>query len=277
MLFRIIALDIDGTLTNSRKTISLRTKSKLITFQKNGGRIVLASGRPTMGVAPYAADLRLREFGGYIMPYNGGCIVDCRTGNSLYRNYLSASYIPQICSVIKDYPVGINTYSDGKILVGHKLNKYAELEARINRMPLEYITDFEGTVTEDVPKCLLSGEPEVISELEQVLSRRFQGELGIFRSEPFFLEIVPVSVDKAQSLERLLRAINISTDECIAFGDGFNDITMIRYAGLGVAMDNASDTVKSAADYVTASNDEDGIACLLSEMGRSVFPSLAML
>ncbi len=277
MLFKLIALDIDGTLTNSRKTISARTKSKLIAFQKNGGKIVLASGRPTQGVMPYADALRLKELGGYIMPYNGGCITECSTGNILYRNFLPHSYIPQICSMIKDYPVGINTYKDGKILAGQQINKYTELEARINFMELEFDPNFAESITEDVPKCLLHGEPEVISELEVILSERFGNELGIFKSEPFFLEIVPKTVDKAQSLERLLKTLGFSTDECIAFGDGFNDITMIRYAGLGIAMNNASDTVKREADYVTGSNDEDGIANLLEEMGRSVFPSLAML
>ncbi len=277
MIFRIIALDIDGTLTNSKKNISARTKNKLIAFQKSGGRIVLASGRPTQGVMPYASALRLNEFGGYIMPFNGGCITNCKTGEQLFRNYLPHKYIPDICSIIKDYPVGINTYKGGKIICGQQINKYTELEARINFMPIELIEDFAGNITEDVPKCLLSGEPKVISKLEEILSGRFGSELGIFKSEPFFLEIVPKTVDKAKSLDRLLKALDIPTDESIAFGDGFNDITMIRYAGLGIAMDNASDTVKSAADYVTSSNDDDGIANLLSELGRSVFPSLAML
>ncbi|MBQ9460396.1 MAG: HAD family phosphatase [Clostridia bacterium] len=277
MIFRIIALDIDGTLTNSRKNISARTKNKLIAFQKHGGKVVLASGRPTQGIMPYSAALRLNEFGGYIMPFNGGCIINCKTGEQLYRNYLPHSYIPEICRIIKDYPVGINTYKGKRIICGLQLNKYSELEARINFTPIEFDPDFVGNMTEDVPKCLLSGDPAVISELEVILSERFGSELGIFKSEPFFLEIVPKAVDKAQSLDRLLKALDIPTDESIAFGDGFNDITMIRYAGLGVAMNNASDTVKSAADYVTTSNDEDGIADFLAEMGRSVFPSLAML
>ena len=200
MLFKLIALDIDGTLTNSRKTISARTKSKLIAFQKNGGKIVLASGRPTQGVMPYADALRLKELGGYIMPYNGGCITECSTGNILYRNFLPHSYIPQICSMIKDYPVGINTYKDGKILAGQQINKYTELEARINFMELEFDPNFAESITEDVPKCLLHGEPEVISELEVILSERFGNELGIFKSEPFFLEIVPKTVDKVEIL-----------------------------------------------------------------------------
>lgn len=277
MVFRLIALDIDGTLTNSRKTISEKTRNQLIKYQKNGGTIVLASGRPTPGILPYAATLRLREFGGYILSYNGGNITDCATGRVIYQNRLPLEYLPGIYEVIKDCPVSIGTYRGNTIIAGNKINKYTELNARINNMELCFTEDFVGDVSFDICKCLLHGEPEVISGLEKTLVDKFGGELGIFRSEPFYLEIVPKDTDKAKALERLLKLLSLHRDECIAFGDGFNDISMLRYAGLGVAMSNASDTVKNSADYVAGSNDEDGIAVLLSEMGRAVFPSLAML
>ena len=277
MVFRLIALDIDGTLTNSKKTISEKTREQLIKYQKNGGTIVLASGRPTQGILPYAAALRLKEFGGYILFCNGAGIIECATGNVIYQDKLPLEYIPQIYDMIKDYPVGINTYRGDKILAGNQINKYTEIEARINRMELCFTDSFVEDVNFDISKCLLHGEPEVINELEKILGEKFGKELGIFRSEPFFLEIVPRGIDKASSLGRLLKTLSLHKDQCIAFGDGFNDISMLKYAGLGVAMSNASDTVKNSADYVAGSNDDDGIAVLLSEMGRSVFPSLAMI
>ena len=277
MLFKLISLDIDGTLTNSRKRISPKTRDKLIRFQKNGGIVVLASGRPAEGILPHADTLHLREFGGYILAYNGGLTIDCKTGKVLFRNSFPLSIIPDICSVIKDYPVGINTYKDGTILVGNQINTYTEWEARINGMPLQFTTDFAAAVNFDIVKCLLHGDPAVISELETIFSARFGDQIGVFKSEPYFLELVPKEIDKAASLDKLLHAIGIQTDECIAFGDGFNDISMIRYAGLGIAMSNAAEPVKKAADYITASNDDDGIARMLTHMGRSVFPSLSML
>ncbi len=277
MLFRLISLDIDGTLTDSHKRITSYTRSRLIKFQKNGGVVVLASGRPTEGILPYARILRLREFGGYILAYNGGAVIDCRTGDVLFRNRFPLSLIPAICDIIKDYPVGINTYQDGTILVGNQINDYTKLEARINGLPLQFTEDFPAAVNFPIVKCLLQGEPTVIRELEELLSARFGDRIGVFKSEPYFLEMVPKGIDKAASLDKLLHHIGITTDECIAFGDGFNDISMIRYAGLGIAMSNAAPPVKQAADYITASNDEDGIGRLLTKMGRSVFPSLAML
>lgn len=275
MFFKLIALDIDGTLTNSSKVITAETRQTLLDYQKSGGRVVLASGRPTHGIIPYAEILELERYGGYILSYNGGCIIDCGSGEVVYRNKLPLRYVPEICGIIKDYPVGINTYKGDSIVVGNQINKYTELEARINRMDIEFADDFAGFVDFDITKCLLHGEPEVISELENILSSKYRGELGIFKSEPFFLEIVPDGVDKAKSIDRLMKMLGLRTEECIACGDGFNDITMLEYAGLGVAMSNASSAVKTAADYVTRSNDENGIAYLLCRLSNKEMPCCA--
>lgn len=277
MLFRAIALDIDGTLTNSQKKITSKTRSMLIKFQKNGGKILLASGRPAKGIAPYAHLLRLQEFGGYILAFNGGRVIDCAKNRILFSSSLPLNTLPEICRIIRDYPVGINTYEGDHIIAGQQINRYTELTARINGMEIRFVDNFADYVRFDIPKCLLHGEPDVIAALEKCLVKCLGHELNIFKSEPFFLEIVPRQIDKAQAIDRLLKANHIRQDECIAFGDGFNDISMIRYAGLGVAMSNAAASVREAADYITGSNDEDGIGCLLEQMGRSVFPSLAMI
>ena len=270
MSFKIISLDIDGTLTNSEKKITEMTRKKLFEFQENGGKVILASGRPTMGIKPYADILRLSEYGGYILAFNGGSLIDCKSGKILFEKTLPPHVIPEIYDIIKDYPVGINTYEGECIIAGRQINQYTELEARINGMKIKFVEDFVGYVDFPVNKCLLQGDPEVILQLEKLLSEKYKGQLGIFKSEAFFLEIVPQGIDKAESIDRLLNMLNISTEECIACGDGFNDISMIRYAGLGVAMSNAKEPVKEAADYITLSNDEDGIAHLLMKLHPTV-------
>ena len=270
MSFKIISLDIDGTLTNSEKKITEMTRKKLFEFQENGGKVILASGRPTMGIKPYADILRLSEYGGYILAFNGGSMIDCKSGKILFEKTLPPHVIPEIYDIIKDYPVGINTYEGECIIAGRQINQYTELEARINGMKIKFVEDFVGYVDFPVNKCLLQGDPEVILQLEKLLSEKYKGQLGIFKSEAFFLEIVPQGIDKAESIDRLLNMLNISTEECIDCGDGFNDISMIRYAGLGVAMSNAKEPVKEAADYITLSNDEDGIAHLLMKLHPTV-------
>lgn len=268
MKYRIIALDLDGTLTNSEKIITEKTKKRLIDFQENGGKVILASGRPTMGIVPHAENLCLKEYGGYILAFNGGCVIDCKTDSIMFQQKLPLSVIPEICGIIKDYPVGINTYEGENILVGNNINSYTELEARINGMGIKFVDNFAEYVNFDINKCLLQGDPEIILKLEKILSEKYKDILGIFKSEAFFLEIVPKDVDKALAIDKLLKMIDIKTEECIACGDGFNDISMIRYAGLGVAMSNAKQPVKDAADYITLSNDEDGIAHLLKKVSK---------
>lgn len=266
MSYKIISLDIDGTLTNSEKVITEKTRQHLIEFQENGGKVILASGRPVHGILPHAETLKLKEYGGYILAFNGGCVIDCKTGDILFQQTFPRELLPEICEIIKDYPVGINTYEGSDIIVGNNINRYTELEARINGMGIKYVEDFVGYVRFDINKCLLQGEPEDILKLEKILSEKYRGRLGVFKSEAFFLEIVPEGIDKALSIDRLLKMVGIRTEECIACGDGFNDISMIRYAGLGVAMSNAKEPVKQAADYITLSNDEDGIAHLLKKI-----------
>ena len=268
MKYKIIALDIDGTLTNSKKIITDATKEKIMEFQRSGGKVILASGRPTMGIVPHAEKLELSKYGGYILSFNGGCMIDCKSGEILFQQKLPLNVIPEIMDIIKDYPVGINTYEGENIIAGKTINEYTELEARINGMNIKFVDDFVGYVSFDVNKCLLQGDPSVILELEKILSEKYKGRLSIFKSESFFLEIVPYGIDKAMSIDRLLKMTGIRTEECIACGDGFNDISMIKYAGLGVAMSNAKQPVKDAADYITLSNDQDGIAHLLKKVFR---------
>lgn len=265
MNYKIIALDLDGTLTNSEKVITPKTKAALIKFQEKGGKIILASGRPTMGIYPQAKVLHLDKFGGYILAFNGGRVIDCKTDETMFQTEFPLKYIPEIMEVIKDYPVGINTYEGDKIIVGNNLNDYTKLEAKINAMDIKFVDDFVSYVNFDINKCLLQGEPSEILKLEEILSKKYKGELGIFKSEAFFLEIVPNGIDKAASIDKLLKTIGIKTEECIACGDGFNDVSMIEYAGLGVAMSNAKDGVKAVADFITLSNDEDGIAYVLEK------------
>ena len=111
----------------------------------------------------------------------------------------------------------------------------------------------------EVNKCLMTAPPEIAEKLVVTLNKLYGENLSIYRSEPFFIEIMPKDIDKAKSLDRMMCTVGLTKDNCICCGDGFNDMTMIRYAGIGVAMENAQPAIKEAADFVTDSNDNDGI------------------
>lgn len=268
MKYKIMVLDIDGTLTNSEKEITQKTHNSLIDYQERGGKIVIASGRPTKGVLPYAKKLELEKYGGFVMSFNGGKIINCQSGETVFSANLPLEFLPEICKEVYKTDIGINTYEGDNLIVGNGVNEYTKIESTIIGLDIKEVEDFADYVNFNINKCLLSGNPDEVLELEKILSKSLGDKLGIFRSEPFFLEIVPKGIDKAFSIDRLIKAIGIKTEECIACGDGFNDITMIEYAGLGVGMANANEKLKAVADFITKSNDEDGIAYVVEKFTK---------
>ncbi len=268
MTYDILVLDLDGTLTNSEKKITPPTRKALIEIQQNGKKVVLASGRPTPGIISLAKELRLGDYGSYILSFNGGKIINCATGNTIYNKLLPDSVASTIYDIVKKYDVDLLTYTDKEILSGIKPNQYTELESQINNMPIIRVDDFPKAIDFSVNKLLITGEPSLAEKIEIQLKEKFHSLLNIYRSEPFFLEIMPQNIDKAHSLQKLLNYLGMSADQMICCGDGFNDLTMIEYAGLGVAMENAQPILKKTADYITKSNDEDGVLHVINEFMR---------
>lgn len=260
MKYKMIVLDLDGTLTNSKKEMTTRTRETLLAAERKGLRVVLASGRPTYGITALAEELELKDYGGYILAFNGGRITDCATGDVVFDQPLSPSVVEPLYDAVKSAGMEMLTYQDEVIAATRKANKYVLHEAFINKMPVVEYDDFIHQVRYPINKCLVVGDPAPLHELELRLVESFKGRMDAYRSAGFFLECVPPGIDKARSLARLFEMLSLSKDEVIACGDGYNDQNMIRYAGLGVAMANAPKDVQDTADYITYSNEEDGVA-----------------
>ena len=265
MKYKLLVLDLDGTLTDSQKNITEHTLNALLKAQEQGLKIVLASGRPTYGVAPLADKLRLDKYEGYILSYNGGEIIDWKTGEVMYKNLLDSDIIPYLYKCAKDNNFAIVTYDGKYVLTESPNDPYVLKEALLNVMQIKPVDNFLAAVKHPLAKCLIVGDPERLAVLEKQMYDQLHERMGVFRSEPYFLELVPLGIDKAQSLSVLLKEIGMQREEMIAVGDGFNDLSMIRYAGLGVAMANAQPVAKENADFVTRSNDEDGVAYVVEK------------
>lgn len=268
MEYQILVLDLDGTLTNSNKEITEPTKKALIEIQENGKKVVLASGRPTPGVISLARELNLAKYGSYILSYNGARIIDCRNGQAIYNKTLPCEVIQPIYDIVKKYDMDLITYGENEIYSAFCANKYTMLESRINSLPVIHTDDFVSKIDFPVNKLLGTGDGAVTEKAMEEIKHHFHSQLNIYRSEPFFLEIMPQNIDKAYSLQKLLNSIGLTADSMICCGDGYNDVTMIEYAGLGVAMENAQTIVKERADYITKSNDDDGILHVINEFMR---------
>ena len=269
MRYEMLVLDLDGTLTNSEKKITPPTKEALLEIQEAGKKVVLASGRPTPGITPLAEMLRLADFGSYILAFNGARIINCRTGQIVYDKTVPPSAIPVVYDIVKQFDnIDVITYTDKEIISGIKSNKYDEIEAMITGMPIVEVENFVEYIDFPINKFLVTGNPDLLDEVAEVLKERFHSFLNVYKSQPFFLEVVPQNIDKANSLQKLLNSIGLTADQMICCGDGYNDLSMIEYAGLGVAMANAEPLVKEKADFVTKSNDEDGVLYVIDQFMR---------
>ncbi|WP_155941819.1 Cof-type HAD-IIB family hydrolase [Prevotella sp. AGR2160] len=258
--YKMIVLDLDGTLTNEKKEITPRTLAALMEAQTVGVTVVLASGRPTYGIMPLAKQLKLSKYDGYILAYNGGKITRPKTGEVIFNQSLNPQYVPLLYHAAMDAGMEILTYQGEGIAATKKENKYVLHEAFINKMPVKQYDDFLHQVQYPINKCLIVGDPKPLHELEQKLTMELRGKMEVYRSAGFFLECVPLGIEKSNAIDMLAHTLGIDRSEIIAVGDGYNDKSMIEYAGLGVAMANASTEVQDAADYITYSNEEDGVA-----------------
>lgn len=260
MKYKIIFLDIDGTLTDSRKLITEKTRRTIMKAAENGLIIAVASGRPEPGLAYAAGELEMSDIGGYLLPFNGGIIKNAMTGEVIASDTISRETLETAYKTAKKYGIGIITYKEGDIIAADRTDEYIDIESRINGMPVKLTDNFLETVDFAPVKCLLTGEPDVAAKAEKELAELLAGKANVFRSEPFFVEVVPNGIDKAASIKKLTELLGISREEIISCGDGFNDVSMIKYAGLGVCMANGCDAAKAVADYIAPSNDEDGVA-----------------
>jgi Cof subfamily protein (haloacid dehalogenase superfamily) len=266
MSYLFIALDLDGTLTNARKEITPHTLQTLLRVQEERCvRLILASGRPVYGIAPLADQLQLDRHHGYIMAYNGGQIIDWTSRQVMCQQMLDPEVLPYFYECAKRGGFEILTYDGDAVICEHPENPYVQYECRLNKMPARRVDNFLAAIHDLKPKCLIVGDPEPLARLEQEMAERLRQTNGVYRSEAFFLELVPRGIDKAASLDALLSQLGHTPQELIACGDGYNDLSMIRYAGLGVAMANAKPEVKEAADFVTRSNEEDGVAYAIEQ------------
>ncbi len=258
--YRLLALDLDGTLTNHQKQVSEKNKQYMRLAQQKGVDIILASGRPVIGIENVARALDLYQTGGYILAYNGGQIIDCKTGKSLVERFIPMDYYHDICDVIHHFHAFPLTYNDVGVICEDDEDIYVKKEAYNNSVPIIKVPSLEAVVTKPVVKFMIVGEPAELSKAKEHLEQRYNGLLNLFFSEPYFMEVTPPGIEKASALADLLKILNVPRERLMACGDGLNDIPMLEYAGFSVAMANAYDETKKAADYIAPSNEEDGVA-----------------
>lgn len=267
MKYKLLVLDVDGTLLNDAKEITKRTLSALLKIQQMGVRVVLASGRPSYGLMKVAKTLELGNYGGFILSYNGCQIINAQNGEILFERRINPEMLPYLEKKARKNGFALFTYHDNLILTNNSDDEHVLDEAELNDLVVIEEEEFLTAIDFAPCKCMLVSDDEAaLVALEEHWKKRLSGVLDVFRSEPFFLEVVPCSVDKANTLGALLEHLGVKREEVMAIGDGTCDVAMLQLAGMGVAMGQAPDSVKACADYITASNEEDGVAAAVEKM-----------
>lgn len=275
MKLKAIVLDIDGTLLNSENEISLPTKEKLIEAQKQGIRVILASGRPTNGLLSLADELDMAQYGGVSISYNGASAYHVEKKETIVEQGIAVDVALDIIQHLLQFNVTVMIDVDDYLFTNDaffdiqapvplgRLN-IVEYESRGGNFKVCEVNDFSEVIKKPVKKILVAGNPDVLIEHADAMSQPFEKKTTTAFSAPHFFEFTDLGVDKAKTLEKVLSHEGIQKDEVIAFGDGQNDRTLIEFAGHGVAMGNAINEILEIADEVTKTNDEGGILEVLN-------------
>lgn len=269
-MYRMIVSDLDGTLLNSKNQISPGNLQAVRKLEEKGVEFVAATGRSDVMTKPYIRELPNVNI---VIGCDGAVIRNIKTGEILYENVLS----PQMCKrtfqicreyglqyyvFTKDFLVGDDP-SNERLLIHKKFN---ETVVREDQIPIQFVENLENyTKNHKVYKIVASHQrSEYLDQVAEVIKKRTDGDA--VRSGKRVLAIKAKGVSKAAALKKLAKQRNISMDEIVAFGDEVNDIDMLRVAGLGIAMENADQKVKEAADLVADSNDLDGVGRELEKL-----------
>jgi Cof subfamily protein (haloacid dehalogenase superfamily) len=273
---KAILLDIDGTLTNDQKVITPRTRDALLAAQDDGAVLVLASGRPSMGLTGFADVLRMKDHNGVFVCFNGAKSINYQTNEVYFQQTLSVDQGKRVLEHMHEFDVCPIYDRDAYMYLENAFFTIerdgspwtiAEYEAHNNNYLLCEVANNAAFMDWELNKILVAGQPEYLQKVWKQMAAPFEGELSSMFTAPFYYEFTPLGVDKTRALSETFATLGIDRSEVIAFGDAQNDQSMIEWAGTGVAMGNAVDEVKAVADYVTLSNNDDGIAAALEHFG----------
>lgn len=263
MSIKLIAVDIDGTLLNSKKELTQTTIDALESAAKAGIHVCISTGRPLTECREYTDRLPGMR---YIVTCTGAQVMDLQTGKDIFRKALSADELRMLYRIIRAYGTVPEIFDENNG-IHNRATDIADADFwgifldtvqknHISEEDLDaYVENYQG-ITNKIHMYFreLSHKPRLWEELNRL-------PYEIMESDPCDLEIMPLGIDKGLGLQQLTEYLGLQAEEVMALGDGGNDVGMFRYAGLSIAMKNASETAKAAADRVsTYTNDEDGVA-----------------
>lgn len=262
--YKLLALDMDGTVLNSNNEISERTVNALDDFSNLGGKVIFATGRMPSAVEKYLSKVNADSF---VVSHNGALVQDVLTGELLIKKTVTSEVFEKILDYAKNENVTLH------------LNFFNKVQAPCaTTYTKEYAKDLNIDIDETsifnhdefpVSALLIEKKPklkEFLSDMQEKFKGKFDFVLIPWKEELWFLQFLAPNTSKGDSVIQAAKQFDISPSEIISFGDSYNDIELIQMSGLGIAMGNACQELKDVANDVTLSNDHDGIAIFLERL-----------
>lgn len=254
-MYKLIAIDIDDTLINDDKEVLPSTQTALEQAVAKGVVVTLATGRAYASAKNIARQTGLNV---PIITYQGALIKNLMDEKVLYERFVPKDAAHKLFDYCIEHDLHVQAYIDDKLYAREENQKLIDYST-LNGTPYYIEPDFAKMVAQPTPKMLIIDDPAYLDELSPILRELLGDQVHITKSKPHFLEIMHHEGTKGHALTFLADHFNCDLSETIAIGDSWNDHEMLEAAGLGVAMGNAIDALKEIADYVTLSNNEDGI------------------
>lgn len=261
MTIQLIAIDMDNTLLDSNLTISEENKKAINLAIEKGVKVVLCTGRPTNGAIQATKDLGLYGTDAYLITYHGAVTTDLNTMERVTTHTISPDEIKSLFEL--SHNLGAISYgiNDEAMYTTHEeITDMAKSESNIMKLPIEQYTLNSLNTNKSYDKFMLIDQPENIDYAENSLPQALHEQFTIMRSDQTFLEFINIASDKGTAVAELADKLSIPIDQVMGIGDGGNDFHLIETVGVGVAMENAIPELKEIADYITDSNDNNGVA-----------------
>ncbi|MGY3766371.1 sugar-phosphatase [Vagococcus vulneris] len=266
MSIKLVAIDIDGTLLNSEKKITPEVKAAIKKATDAGVNIVIATGRPTIGIQAIINDLDLKNKHSYSITYNGAVVKNTGTKEIVLKHAMTHDDYIELEYLSRKLGVHFHVQDFNRMYTANRnISPYTINEASITGIPLSYHAPDEMTPEIEIIKTMMIDEPAILDNAIKQIPKEYYSRYTIVKSDKFYLEILNKEASKGGAVFELADKLGIARNEIMAIGDNENDLSMIEAAGIGVAMGNAVPSVKEAADRETKTNDEHGVAFALEE------------
>lgn len=260
--YRLVAVDLDDTLLDNDLRISWRAKQAIRQAGERGIHVTLATGRMFRSAVPYAEELGLNL---PLITYQGALVKNSRSGEVLYHRPVPRELVEPVVEVIRSFGYHLQMYHNDELCM-EKLTPEGEDYSRLAGVGITLVKDLKLYCPQPTKIPVVNYQEDKLDRLAEVLEEGFGSRLYVTKSKPYYLEVMHPHATKGRALQVVAEHFGVPREEVVAIGDSFNDLDMIRYAGLGVVMGNAREDIKRHADYVTRANDDEGVAEVLEQL-----------